>query len=389
MKRSNGEGSIFKRKDGRWCAAYYDDAPCPKRHFVYGSTQKEVKEKLKKKRENPTKYSRKKENTYTLEEWVLLYLENYKKNELKRTTFDTYMVMYRKHIKDSVIGKTKLSRLTVNQLQNYYNDKLADGYNPKTVKHIHVIINAALDRAVQMGLITENPNKLMSLPKKTAYEGKVLSADEVRTILHEAKTEELYSIIVLAIYTGLRKGEIMALRWKDVDFEKRELSVAGSLCRVEEGKDDSGRIIHGYEILEPKTSKSKRTIPLLDIAVEALQIQKERQDKMKQQYKDIYSDEGFIFSRYDGRYLNQREFMNDYHAFLKKYGVTDVRFHDLRHTFATLLLEAGEAPKVIQELLGHSTITTTMDIYAHVSSEVKKRTINRLDSLIESNNVQE
>lgn len=381
MKRSNGEGTIFKRKDGRWCGAYYDDAPHPKRHFVYGSTQKEVKEKLKEKMKNPSAYSREKKYNYTLEEWMLFFLENYKKNDLKKTTFDTYMVMYRKHIKNSAIGNTKLNRLTNNQLQQYYNTKIADGYNPKTVKHIHVIVNAALDKAVQMKLITDNVNKLTSLPKRTSYEGSVLSAEEVKIILNESKEELLYPIVVLAIYTGLRKGEIMALKWKDVDLEKKELSVSGSLCRVEKESDESGKIIHSYEIMEPKTSKSRRTIPLLDVAIEALLLQKERQDKIKRQYKDIYYDEGFVFARYDGKYLNQRQFMNDYHAFLKKYNISNIRFHDLRHTFATLLLEAGEAPKIIQELLGHSTITTTMDIYAHVSTEVKQKTIHKLDSL--------
>lgn len=383
MKRSNGEGTIYKRKDGRWCAAYYDDAPYPKRHFVYGSTQKEVKEKLEKKRKNPLVYSRKAECIYTLEEWMLFYLENYKKNELKKTTYDTYMVMYRKHIKGSPIGRTRINRLTNNQLQQYYNDKIANGYNPKTVKHIHVIVNAALDKAVQMRLITENQNKLISLPKRTSYEGKTLSAEEVKIILNETEGEELYPLIVLAIYTGLRKGEIMALKWENIDFEGKILSVTGSLCRVEKERSESGRIIHGYEILEPKTAKSKRTIPLLDIAVQALELQRKRQIEMKRRYKDIYVDEGFVFSQYDGKYLNQREFMNAYHAFLNKYHITDIRFHDLRHTFATLLLEAGEAPKIIQELLGHSTITTTMDIYAHVGENIKQKTISRLDSLLE------
>ena len=135
--------------------------------------------------------------------------------------------------------------------------------------------------------------------------------------------------------------------------------------------------------MEPKTAKSKRTIPLLDIAVQALELQRKRQIEMKRRYKDIYVDEGFVFSQYDGKYLNQREFMNAYHAFLNKYHITDIRFHDLRHTFATLLLEAGEAPKIIQELLGHSTITTTMDIYAHVGENIKQKTISRLDSLLE------
>lgn len=387
MRRSNGEGTIYKRKDGRWCAAYYDDAPCPKRHFVYGGTQAEVKRKLKEKKESPDTTvdlaDTGNKTSYTLEEWIVFYLENYKKNEVKETTLSSYFVIYRKHIKGTVLGRTKLKRISVNQLQSYYNSKNADGYNAKTVKHIHILINSALNKAVQIRLISENVNKLVILPKRQTYEAKVLSTEEVNRILDETREEKLYPIIVLIIHTGLRKGEAMALKWENIDFKEKELRVEGSLCRVDVGTKEDGRIIHGYKILSPKTAKSKRTIPLTDIAFDALKLQQERQMKMKEYYKDIYNDEGFVFARYDGRYLNQRGFMDEYHAFLEKYNIPNIRFHDLRHTFASLLLEAGESPKVIQELLGHSSITTTMDIYAHITKKGKIKAVNKLNELFD------
>lgn len=382
MKRSNGEGTIYKRKDGRWCAAYYDDAPCPKRHFVYGSTQTEVKKKLKEKQKNPATYSRKSEYHYTLEDWMLYFLENYKKNEIKETTYGTYLELFQKHIKGTSLGKTKLERLTSNQLQNYYNTKSADGYNPKTIKHIQVLVNSALEKAVRLKMIQENVNKLVVLPKREAFKTKVLSAEEVRILLKEAREEELYPIVILTIFTGLRKGEVMALKWENIDFIEKELTVEGSLCRVVKEIDNNGHVCHEYKILEPKTEKSKRTIPLLDTAIEVLVIQKKRQEELRKKFSAIYQDEGLVFTKYDGGPLNQRGFMNDYHRFLQKYGVSDVRFHDLRHTFASLLLEAGESPKVMQELLGHSTITTTMDIYAHVSKQGKVKAIKTLESLV-------
>lgn len=381
MKRSNGEGTIFKRRDGRWCAAYYDHSSNPRRHFVYGATQKEVKEKLNKKKESWDKGKQK--DTYTLKEWMLYFLENYKKNELKESTYSTYMTMYRKHIKDSEIGKVKIDKLTTNQLQKYYNKKIDEGYNAKTVKHMHVLINSALEKGMQLKFINENVGRLVVMPKKKIYEAKVLSAVEVNKIVKEAKEEELYPIIVLTIYTGMRKGEVMALKWENVDFENKELTIKGSLCRVMGEMDNKGKTHYEYKILEPKTEKSKRTIPLMDRAVEALSLQKQRQDKMKEKYKMVYNDEGFVFARYDGKYLEQREFMNSYHDFLKKYGVSDIRFHDLRHTFASLLLEAGESPKVIQELLGHSTITTTMDIYAHITKKGKENAVQNLEKIIQ------
>lgn len=386
MRRSNGEGTIFKRKDGRWCGAYYDDAPVSKRHFVYGKTQAEVKKKLKKQRNEtecePVEWT----VPQYFGEWILYYLENYKKNEVKKTTYDTYLVYYRKHIQDSVISEIPLSKLAANMLQAYYNKKLAEGYNVKTVKHIQVIINAALSHAEKMRLIPDNVNRLTTLPKKQAYNASVLSATEIQTILHDAKNDELYPIVVLTLFTGLRKGEAMALKWSNIDFENKELHIVGSLCRVATGEEQNGHQIYTYKIMEPKTAKSKRTVPLLEIVIEALYMQAERQKILKQENQVVYEDQDYVFARYDGRYLDQRTFTEHYNNFLQKHGIHHIRFHDLRHSFASILLEAGESPKVIQELLGHSTITTTMDIYAHVSQSAKRNTIHRLDSLVQKKN---
>ena len=379
MKRSNGEGTIFKRKDGRWCGAYYDLEPIPKRHFVYASTQSEVKRKLKEKMANPIGSYK---TTYTLAEWMVYYLENYKKNEIKITTYGTYFETFKKHIEKSGLGSMRLDKITTSHLQQFYNEKVKEGYNPKTVKHMNVIINSALDKAFKLGYIRTNPNILVTLPKKKAYEGKTLTAIEVMKILNEARNDDLYPIIIFAIYSGLRKGEVMALKWADVDFENRQVKVVGNLCRIIDKPNNNGRITHKYEIMEPKTDKSRRIVTLMDIAIDALRIQKSRQDKEKDKYGDLYNDNDLVFAKYNGDFLNQRLFMDHFHEFLERYNITQVRFHDLRHTFASLLLEAGESPKVVQELLGHSNISTTLDIYTHLSNDIKIKAIKNLNDLI-------
>lgn len=381
MKRSNGEGTIFKRSDGRWCGAYYDEEPLPKRHYVYGNTQKEVKKKLKE-RKNSGKLNRMGDENYSLQEWMKYYLENYKRNEIKETTYGAYQELYRKHIENSDIGRTRLERVTTNQLQQFYNNKTTEGYNAKSVRHIYVLINGSLEKAVQLQYVKINNNKLVVLPKKESYKAKILSTDEVKKILTEAKEEELYPIIVLTLFTGLRKGEVMALKWKNVNLEKRYLFVEGSLGRVIKETDSDGHVYHEYKILEPKTEKSRRIIPLSDIAIEALEIQKHKQNFMKKSNSLIYQDKDLVFARYDGDFINQRKFMDDYHKFLKKYQITDIRFHDLRHTFASILLETGQSMKMVQELLGHSTITTSMDLYAHVTKSAKNKAIESLNRMI-------
>lgn len=393
MKRSNGEGTIFKRKDGRWCGAYYDESPTPKRHFVYGKTQAEVKKKLKERNDLVEQARKEMEVPQHLGGWIRYYLVNYKKNEIKETTYSTYWRYYRKHIKDSAIAGILLEKLTANDLQRFYNAKLAEGFNVKTVKHIQVIVNAALAQAEKMHIIRDNVNRLTTLPKKKTYHASVLSVDEIKIILQETKEEELYPIIAVVLFTGLRKGEAMALKWKNVDFVRKELHVEGSLCLIETDleKDDMEKQ-HGkyvYKILEPKTEKSKRIIPMNDIVIEALQIQKDRQEKLKKKYKAVYRENDLVFARYDGWYLGQKNFMLDYHKFLEKYHIHSIRFHDLRHSFASLLLNAGESPKVIQDLLGHSTITTTMDIYAHVSKEAKVKTIQTFDEILNKPDIEE
>lgn len=379
-KRSNGEGTIFKRKDGRWCAAYYDDSDQPKRHFVYASTQQAVKKKLQEKK-IALEIGCQKE--YLLQDWIDEYLENYKKNEVKKTTYGSYRELYQKHIKNSDLGKKLLSKLKANDLQRFYNDKMSVGYNPKTIKHMQVIINSALEQAFKEKKIAENPNRYVVLPKKKKYEARVLSMEHIQTLLDNAKGDRLYPIVITTLFTGMRKGEVMGLHWSNIDFEKRQIHIVGSLCRVAERDSIGGKMRAHYEILEPKNKKSIRTIPMLEIVVEALRVEYQYQEKEKEKFKDIYVDNDLVFARYDGNYIAQRPFMDKYHAFLKCYNIPDCRFHDLRHSFATIMLELGNiSTKTVQEILGHSTISTTMDIYTHVSQQVKDAAFEELNRKI-------
>ncbi len=360
--------------------AYYDENY--KRKYVYAHSQKEAKQLLSEKMAT-IGYSKGEE--MTLADWVFYFLEEYKKNEIKVTTYDSYMMTYRVHIKNSDLGKTLLLDLDTAMLQKYYNSRVRTGANAKTVIHSRTVIGSALDQAVKMHLIPVNPNKYTTAPKKKTFEAKVLDKSDIMRFVAEAKDEPLYPIIITTVYTGMRKGEVMGLRWQDVDFDKREIHVRHSLCKVLEAPDETGRRKSHYELLEPKSKKSIRTIPMLDEVYEALQLQKMRQKEEKRLFSDVYIDRDYIFADQTGNYLPQRTFMTDYHRLQERYQLPKVRFHDLRHSFATLLIEANVSMKVIQELLGHSTITTSMDLYAHVSEKMKRQALEDIRKITSSN----
>lgn len=172
--------------------------------------------------------------------------------------------------------------MSVDNLQKYYSDKIKEGYSSKTVRSIETIINSALDMAIKMRMISENPNLYTTILKKIKYEAAVLCKEEVNRILTQARGEELYPIVITTVYSGMRKGEVMALKWGNVDLEERKIYIKNSLCRVvDEIPDDEGHRHARYVILEPKTKKSIRMIPMLDEVYDALMEQKRRQDAEK------------------------------------------------------------------------------------------------------------
>lgn len=179
----------------------------------------------------------------------------------------------------------------------------------------------------------------------------------------------------------------MGLTWdKSIDLLEQRIHVTQSMCRIMEEPDENGVTRARYELLEPKTEKSIRYIPMLPIVKEALEIQKDRQEKNKKKYGELYYESNLVFTETDGNCIKPRNLMEKFHKYLKKYGVTDCRFHDLRHCFASLLLVSGVGMKVTSELLGHSTISTSMNIYTHVYEETKSNALNKLFDVIEGKN---
>lgn len=390
-KRSNGEGTIFKRKDGRWCAQYTINVNgVDKRKAVYGKTQKEVKEKLKVLKSDSLTESAPRDSEYTLASWMKQWLEDYKKPAVKVTTYQGYWMVYRSHIEKSQIAEITLSQLTTTILQKFYNQLWTSGrsdgkggLSPRMVRYVYILIHGALEQAVRNELLEKNVNQYVTIPGKEHKEIVPMSIQEVEQFLEYCKTERLYALYVLALNTGMRKGELLGLQWQDIDFEKRQLSVVHNLALVAHNDVDTDEPRKSELILTtPKSAKSKRLIPLNDYVINQLLFHQERQRMEKKQYQSIYVDHSMVFCREDGTYIHPRYVLQNFQDILRKAGMQKYRFHDIRHTVASLLINSNENPKVVQELLGHSNISTTLDIYTFLDDETKRNSVSKLGSIL-------
>lgn len=394
-KRANGEGSVTKRADGRFMGQVSINDPATgkrKRKTVYGKTQKDVLEKL-----NKIKYELQMgmytvENDITVNNWILTWLKEYKINSLKKGTYTNYSNYTQNHI-IPYIGKIKLQDLRADHIQGLYNQLLKNGrrnlkegkeigLSPTTIKRVHIIINSALKQAMKNGLISKNVAEAVTVPKQIKHEITPLSRENITEFLEEARKDRLYAAFLLECGTGLRRGELLGLKWGDIDFDNRTLQVKRSLViQYDMTAAKEGRKATTLEFETPKTEKSKRIISIPLNIIKELKAHRTKQKAEKMQIGKYYNNEDLVFCKIDGLPIHPATLTSSFKRMLKRVGIQDARFHDLRHSVATLLLEMNEHPKVVQELLGHSTISTTLDIYSHVSLEKKEQAAEKLNTI--------
>jgi integrase len=255
------------------------------------------------------------------------------------------------------LGGIKLKKLSAAHVQGFYRDRLDHGLSPSTVHKMHAILHKALSQALKWHMVPRNVTEAVSPPRPAPKEMRPLTSEEARRLLQEARGNRLEALYVLAVTTGMRQGELLALRWQDVDIENGVVSVRRTLTRND----------RGIEMGEPKTKKSRRSIRLTPRAVEALESHLERQLRDMGILGDRYEDRGLLFTTGTGGPINPSNLrQKSFARLLKEAGLPHMRFHDLRHTCATLLFAQGTHPKYVQELLGHATIAITLDTYSHV-----------------------
>lgn len=405
-RRANGEGTITKRKDGRYQAAAYVFRPdgTRVRKFVYGKTRDEVSGKLTELQQKTRQGVPAATSAMRLEDYLTYWLSAVAAVRLKPSTFMSYEVMATLYIAPS-LGRKSLNRLTPADVRSFL-ARFRDGClcclrgldanrgederrccavarccqrkpSSRTVQYVHAVLRSALQHAVREELISRNVARLVETPAVQQKEVRPLDRTEVRMLLKAARSHRLYALWLLLVSTGLRRGEVLALTWQDVDLDRRQLRVRRNVQRIKQ------QLVFGT----PKTARSLRTISMPERCAAALREHQEVQRRERSAAGMSWTPgstqpAGLVFTSPTGRPTDPRSLNRMLTVLCRKANVRRVRVHDLRHTCASLLLAQGVDARTIMETLGHSTITMTLDTYAHVMDTTLRAAADRMDDAL-------
>ncbi len=383
MARGNGEGTIVKRKDGRWMGAVTiginPKTGNPKRKYIYGDTRKEVAREMTEIKHKLMTGTYIEPSNMKLSEWLDKWIEG-RKSSLAFSTYSNYKTMIKNHLNPE-LGDIKLKNLKSYQIQQLLNDKFEDGkvngeggLSERTVEYIYQTLHVALEKAAE-DLIPRNPCKSVDLPKDDEdFEKDKLhtwNKDQVNFFLNTAKNFRYYTIFYLALNTGMRRGELLGLKWEAVDLEDKRIEVNKQLARTDQG------LIYK----KVKTKSANRTIPITDNIVKYLTSYKIKQNENKLALGDSYKKNDLVGCTKIGSPIDPRNLIREFKEIIKKAGLPEIRFHDLRHTFASTYLEAGGDITVLQQILGHASITVTIDTYSHVTKDMLNNAANIMQTM--------
>ncbi|MBX6770850.1 MAG: site-specific integrase [Chloroflexi bacterium] len=374
-----GSGSVWKTDDPRrkkkWVAQIYlgvDSQGKARFQRSYHATQAEARtwcaEQLRRLQAGQIVPS----PLQNLGDYLTRWLEEAVRPTVRPGTYDDYARLVRLHILPA-LGTRPLGKLTPLDLMRLYRTIQESGRSARTTQYVHAVLHRALDQAVRWGLIPRNVADLVDPPRPARTEMQPLTVEQVKRFLEAARDDRLHALYVLAVTTGLRIGELLALQWGDLDTERGTLHVQRSLRRTSAG----------LVFQEPKSARSRRVISLPTLALAALRQHRARQLEERLKLGTLWDDHDLIFPNEVGRPIERQNLIRrSFKKLLQQAGLPAIRFHDLRHTAATLLLSLGEHPKVVQERLGHSTIAVTMDVYSHVLPDLQREAAAKLDRLL-------
>ena len=308
----------------------------------------------------------------TVAQWLDIWVAEYL-NSVKPLTKHNYNKQVQKHLKPA-LGAARLETLDTHTIQRFYNSLIASGLSPKTVKNVHGILHCALQQAIACDYIYRNPADACKLPKVTKPEIKPLEPEEIARLLKEAEQDDYCNLFIVAMFTGMRQGELLGLAWECVDFKSGIITVKQQL----QCKDGN------YFLETPKSGKNRTILPA-PIVMDALRNQLERQRKEQEQAGEMWDNQfNLVFTDALGKYLVRRTVVKHFKKISQRAGISDdARFHDLRHSFAVSSLYAGDDIKTVQANLGHATAQFTLDVYGHVTQKMRQESANRMQKFYE------
>jgi integrase len=368
-RRGNSEGTITRRKDGRWEARI--SLPDGRRKSFYGKTRQEVAKRLSEARHEVDRGFPLPDERLTVGQHLASWFEG-TRLYVKPSTMRRYREFVLVHLIPG-LGPISLSKLTVQQVQAFYARKLTAGMAGTTLYHLHTILRQALKQAVKLGLVPYNVTDQMKAPRRTDREMAPLTEDQAQRFCAIVAGDQFEALYTLALTTGMREGELLALRWPDVDLEQASLVVRMGLQR--DGTH--------YSLAETKTAHSRRRIGLSKTAVAALRAHWLRQQEERLALGPAWNATlDLVFPNTIGDVMNAKNFVRQsFKKALVKAGLPNIRFHDLRHTAATILLSHGVNVKVVSEMLGHADVSTTLRTYAHVIPHMQQAAADVMDAL--------
>jgi integrase len=373
-KRANGEGTIRKRSEGRWEARLVQADGT--RRSLYGKTQQEASRLLAQARREREQGIVPPTDRQTVAGFLLTWLETVKRHTVGPSSYVRARQDVRVHLAPG-LGHHQLARLTPQQVQALYARMLADGYAPATVRHVHITLHDALSHAVKLGQAPRNVVDLATPPRREQSEMAILTEEQVRALLQAVRGDRLEALLMLALATGMREGELVALRWQDVDLGVGTVQVLRTLKSTPEGRAFG----------KAKSARSRRVIALPAAATAALTGHRTAQLEERRWLGEAWEENDLVFCNEGGGRLSHHTFdrrrqTSWYCRQLVRAGIPSVRFHDLRHTAATLLLAQGVNVKVVSEMLGHSSVAITLTLYGHVLPHMQRDAAAAMDRLL-------
>jgi integrase len=367
-KRNNKEGSIIQLPSGAWRAQIYQKG---QRISHTEKTKAEALGWIRKTYQEADAGKSIQVSRITLGEFLDSWLASIKPS-IRTRTWDQYNTTAKKHILP-LLPNLKLVDLRPDMIQKIYNDKLAQGVHPRTIKYMHTVFHSSLEQAEKLGLILRNPANAVKRPRYEIPEMKFMDEVQVNQFLSATQGQRYEALYHLEIATGMRQSELLGLRWKDLDWERCSLIVQHQLKRG---------FKEGDYFSQPKTRSGRRIIILGKKTVIKLREHWIRQLQEKQLAGNRWKENDLIFPSTIGTPINQNNLYRSFKELLKTIGLPEIRFHDLRHTAATLMLNHGVAPIIVSKRLGHSRVSITLDVYGHLIPEMQNEAAEMIDDLI-------